>query len=101
MKTKKLFVIWLLVIIIGAVFGATTFTKSTNSYYGRQSIVSKYVSVVTPIPLDANTIHSTAVTDVDIYGDLRRITIAAAGTDTDFTVQLKDGDSMILFEKKD
>lgn len=81
----------------------TTFEKTTNSYYGRTAQHGKLTVTVTPTAADPNSKSSTATsTDpCSIFGELQRITIIADGTDTDFTVTVKDGNDITLFEKTD
>ena len=100
-KTICLMLILILGITASIILSATDFAKSTNSYYGRQSVISKYVITVTPRVNDANTVRSTATSTDEIYGDLRRISIKAFGTDTSFKIYLKDQDGITIFSKTD
>jgi len=79
----------------------TTFEDKPNSYWGKQAVVRKLIITVTPTAADINSISSTATTTEPIYGRLRRITLKASGTDTAFSVTVKDGDVVKLFEKTD
>lgn len=87
------------------IFASTTFTTSTNSYYGRESAINKLIISVIPVHRsdvnDHNDVNSVATSDESIYGELRRITLAATGTDVNFTVKVKDDIGVTLFSKTD
>ncbi|MFA5553476.1 MAG: hypothetical protein WCZ89_06780 [Phycisphaerae bacterium] len=102
---KKLFYLALIfssiaILFVGA-FADTIFSKSTDSYYGRQSVISRITAVITPAAGDTNDVNSTAASDIPVFGELRQITIAAVGDDTDFTVIVKNSDLITLYEKTD
>lgn len=101
MARKISLIVICLIFAASIILAATTFTKSTNSYYGRQSVISKYVIAVTPRVNDANTVRSTSTSTDEIHGDLRRISIKASDTDTSFKIYLKDSDGITLFSKTD
>lgn len=79
----------------------TTFEKGSDSYYGRQSQFGKFAATVVPTPNDINSISSSAASDDVLFAELQRVTISAAGTDTDFTVTVKDDIGISLFSKAD
>ncbi|MDD5459924.1 MAG: hypothetical protein PHF37_11095 [Phycisphaerae bacterium] len=85
---------------IEAINAETVFTKSTDSYYGRYSAVSRYTAVISPAAGDANDISS-SVSSEPIFGELRQITLAADGNDYDFKVIIKNRDLITIYEKAD
>ena len=93
-------------IIAGSViFASTTFTTSTNPNYGREAAVNKLTIAIVPVHKadvnDHNDVNSTATSSENIYGELRRITLAATGTDVNFTVKVKDDIGVTLFSMTD
>ncbi|MGD0077046.1 MAG: hypothetical protein ABSB91_00310 [Sedimentisphaerales bacterium] len=100
-----LVVMCLLMLVANLLFGSTTFTTSKNSYFGRESSVEKLTVSVVPVHKqdvnDHNDVNSTATDGNSIYGELRRITLSATGTDVNFTVAVKDDKGITLFSKTD
>ena len=74
---------------------AVTSTKTPDPSYGP---MTKTVVTAVPTPGDTNEI---GILDKEIWGDLLRITIAATGTEHDFSVIVSDGNSISLFSKTD
>jgi len=87
------------------VSASTTFTTNRNSYYGVESAAEKLTVAVVPVHRsdvnDHNDVNSTAASDEPVFGELRRITLSATGTDIDFTVIVKDELGITLFSKDD
>jgi hypothetical protein len=85
--------------------GSTTFTTTRGSYYGRESAAEKLTVTVVPVHRqdvnDHNDVNSTATSDEPVYGELRRLTLSATGTDVNFTVVVKDDKGISLFSKTD
>lgn len=84
-------------------FGSTTFVRNTHSEYGKESAVEKLVVTITPDhkqdPCDNNDVNSIATSTDDIYGDLKRITISATGTDPCFGIDVNDSLGVMLFSR--
>jgi hypothetical protein len=103
--TKELKILGILVVIcITAIFvfaSTTTFTKTGNSYYGHQAAENKLVVTITPTAADPNSATSTAVSTDPVFGILQRITLGKTGTDTAFTVTVKDENLITVFTKTD
>ena len=79
----------------------TTNTVSTGSYFGREAIVKKLTFTVTPVANDDNSIYTSVLSDDEIFGNIRRIAISTTGTDTSFSVILKDEDGIAIYTKAD
>ena len=79
----------------------TTFQTSTNGLYGKEAAIKKLIVTVIPTANDAGSITSTATSTDPVFGILQRITLANTGTDTAFTVTVKDENLITLFTKTD
>jgi hypothetical protein len=84
---------------------STTFETKRHNYYGRESAIEKLVVTVVPVhkddPNDHNDVNSTATSDEEVFGEIKRVTIAAIGTDVNFSVIIKDGMGISLLNKTD
>jgi len=94
-----------IILTTAVLLASTTFTTTRGSYYGRESAVEKLTVTVVPVHRedvnDNNDVNSVAVSDEPVYGELRRITLSAIGTDVNFTVEVKDDKGITLFSKTD
>ena len=101
------FIVGLCIIAGGATYllVSTTFETKTHSNYGQESAVEKLVVTIVPVHRedvnDNNDVNSVATDGNSIYGELKRITIAAEGNDTNFKVIVKDDLGITLFSKTD
>lgn len=94
-----------IILVASMLMASTDFTTTTNSYYGKEAIIHKLAVNVVPLhrddPNDHNDVNSMADSNEAVYGELRRITLSATGTDTAFTVIVKDDLGVTLFSKTD